>query len=134
MPYLPAEIPAYGFRGPIGGLLVSIGAGIGEEVWFRFGLMTLLLYVLGKLKGSLSLSDRSVLLVILLDSVLFGLVHIPQLMSYGAGSNFAIWATMLGNIAVSTLYGWCYWRYGLISAIFAHISLDIALHMLPAYF
>ena len=34
---LPAELPAYGFRGPVGGLLVSAGAAVGEEIWFRFG-------------------------------------------------------------------------------------------------
>ncbi|GGF57874.1 CPBP family glutamic-type intramembrane protease [Alteromonas lipolytica] len=131
---LPADLPEYGFRGPVGGLLVSIGAGIGEEVWFRFGLMTLILFLVQKLIGSNELNDRIAFMVILLVGIGFGLAHLPQLTSYGAGSQFAIWATMLGNMCVSTLYGWCYWRFGLIFAVVAHTSLDLVLHCFPAFF
>ena len=137
-PYLPAEIPEYGFRGPIGGLLVSLGAAIGEEVWFRFGLMTLLLFITKKLfelkeDSSKQLSNKSAMMVILIVAFGFGLAHLPQLNSFGAGTHFAIWATILGNVAVSTLFGWCYWRYGLLASITAHFSVDIVLHVLPAF-
>lgn len=131
---LPAELPEYGFRGPVGGLLVSIGAGIGEEVWFRFGLMTLILFLVQKLIRSNELNDRIAFMVILIVGIGFGMAHLPQLMSYGAGSQFAIWATILGNLCVSTFYGWCYWRFGLIFAVVAHISLDLVLHFFPALF
>ena len=133
-PYLPEQIPAYGFRGPIGGLLVSIGAGIGEEVWFRFGLLTLLLAGIKHLFKLQQISSAVAIVAILLVAIPFGLAHLPQLASYGAASTFAISGTMIGNIIVSTLFGWCYWRYGLISAIAAHIAVDIVLHMLPAFF
>lgn len=133
-PYLPADLPEYGFRGAVGGLLVSIGAAIGEEVWFRFGLMTLMLWFVHKLNGKEQLSDRLVFVIILVVGFGFGLAHLPQLNAFGAASTFAIWATVLGNISVSVLYGWCYWRYGLLSAIVAHFSVDIVLHVLPAFF
>lgn len=132
LPYLPAELPDYGFRGAIGGLLVSLGAAVGEEVWFRFGLMTLLLFICAKLRQAKPLSDNIALGVILFVSFAFGLAHLPQLLSYEAGTPFAIYATVLGNIAVGSLYGWCYWRFGLFSAITAHFSVDIVLHVLPA--
>lgn len=132
--YLPSELPEYGFRGPIGGLLVSLGAAVGEEVWFRFGLMTLLLYVCTKLIKKEQLPPKIAVIVILLVAFGFGLAHLPQLLSYDAGSTFAIYATILGNVAVGSLYGWCFWRYGLLSAIAAHFSLDVVLHVLPALF
>jgi membrane protease YdiL (CAAX protease family) len=132
LPYLPEQIPQYGFRGVTGGLLVSIGAAIGEEIWFRFGLMTLLLWLLKYLFKLRELTLTAIWSVMLIVAITFGTAHIPQLMAYGAGSNFAIWGTMLGNISVSFLYGWCYWRYGLMSAIIAHFCLDIVLHVLPA--
>lgn len=118
----------------MGGLLVSIGAGIGEEVWFRFGLITLLLAGIKHLFKLQQISNAVAIVAIFLVAIPFGLAHLPQLASYGAASTFAISGTMIGNIVVSTLFGWCYWRYGLISAITAHITVDIVLHMLPALF
>ena len=131
-PYLPDEVPEYGFRGVTGGLLVSIGAAIGEEVWFRFGLMTLVLWGMKRIFKFSELTDQLVWIVIIVVGVAFGAAHIPQLISYGGGTSFALWGTMLGNVAVSMLYGWCFWKYGLISAIIAHFILDIVLHVLPA--
>ncbi len=133
-PYLPAELPEYGFRGPLGGLLVSFGAAVGEEVWFRLGLMTLLLYLCSKTVTAVPLSNKVAVSVIVLVAFGFGLAHLPQLNSLGAADSAAIWATIIGNMCVSGLYGWCYWRYGLLSAITAHFTVDIVLHMLPAFF
>ena len=134
LPYLPANIPEYGFRGPIGGLLVSIGAAFGEEIWFRFGLMTLLLWGLTNLLNQTKPSLKIGVSVIFIVAVGFGIAHLPQLASFDADSPFAIWATILGNIATGSLFGWCFWRYGLVSAISAHLGVDIVLHVLPAFF
>lgn len=131
-PYLPEALPAYGFRGVTGGLLVSLGAAIAEEVWFRYGLLTLVFYAYLTLTKTERLSQISALVLIILVAFVFGLAHLPQLLSFGAGSLFAIWATILGNVAVGILYGWCFWRYGLFTAIIAHFTLDLVLHMLPA--
>ncbi len=129
---LPAELPAYGFRGPVGGLLVSAGAAVGEEIWFRFGLMTLLLYIASKMRHSALDTHTIPIIIILVVGFGFGLAHIPSVVAYGANTSFAVWATIGGNVAVAVLYGWCYWRYGLLSAITAHFSVDVVLHVLPA--
>ena len=130
-PFLPEELPDYGFRGVIGGVLVSLGAAVGEEVWFRFGLLTLVLFLIQKWRNQ-TLSHFSVWAVFVTVAVLFGAAHLPQLVSYGAGSSFAIGATIAGNMVVSLLFSWCFWRYGLASAILAHFSVDIVLHSLSA--
>lgn len=133
-PYLPPEIPTYGHRGVIGGILVSIGAAVGEEVWFRLGLMSILLWVVTRIAGHKSIRTSTAWLVIIFVAVIFAAVHLPQLMSYGAGSPFAIWATIFGNSLVGIFFGWCYWRQSLIAAIAAHFSVDFVIHVLPAFF
>jgi len=130
--FLPPELPNLGHRGVLGGLLVSIGAAVGEEVWFRLGLMTLLLWLVTRLFGHEEIRPSVAWTIIILVSFGFGLAHLPQLLSYGAGSPFAIWGTILGNVMVGVLYGWCYWKRSLFAAIVAHFSVDILLHVLPA--
>lgn len=131
-PYLPPEAPAFGHRGLVGGLAVSLGAAVAEEVWFRLGLMTLLVWCVGRLAGHEKARPLVVWSVIVVTAIGFGAAHLPQLMSYGAGSPFAIAGTVAGNTAVGILYGWCYWRRSLIAAIVAHFFLDVVLHVLPA--
>lgn len=132
LPYLPPEIPSYGFRGVVGGLAVSFGAAVAEEIWFRLGLMTFLVWLLSRIFRSGEVNASIVWFVIVVSALAFGLVHVPQLLSYGAGSIFAISGTVLGNLAVGVLYGWCYWRLGLSSAMLAHFSVDVVIHVLPA--
>ncbi|MDJ0655393.1 MAG: CPBP family intramembrane metalloprotease [Xanthomonadales bacterium] len=129
-PYLPPELPQLGFRGVVGGLAVSVGAAVGEEVWFRFGLMTLLVWVGARIRGTDQLSVTGTWLVVLITAIGFGTAHLPQLVAYGAGAPAAIIATVLGNVAVGILYGWLYWRRGLIAAVVAHFSVDLVLHVL----
>lgn len=131
-PWLPPEIPAFGFRGFWGGLLISAGAAIAEEVWFRLGLMTMILWVIVRVLGHTSVRPSVAWPVMIAVAVAFGLVHLPQLMSYGAGSPFAIWATVSGNSLVGIMYGWCYWRLSFIAAVIAHFSVDVVIHAIPA--
>ncbi|MGH1363755.1 MAG: CPBP family intramembrane glutamic endopeptidase [Calditrichia bacterium] len=133
-PYLPPELPAFGHRGILGGLAVSVGAAVAEEVWFRLGLMTVLVWIASKAFSKGEVQPVLVWSVIAITSIGFGTAHLPQLVSYGAGSPFAITGTVLGNTAVGFLYGWCYWRRSLIAAIVAHFSVDIVLHVLPVFF
>ncbi len=133
-PYLPAELPAFGHLGVIGGLLASTGAAIGEEVWFRLGLMTLLLWLITRALGHDEIRPAVAWPVIILAGIGFGLAHLPQLISHGAGSPFAIGGTIIGNTLVGALYGWCYWRRSLIAAMMAHFSVDLVIHVLPAFF
>jgi membrane protease YdiL (CAAX protease family) len=131
-PYLPPELPAFGYRGAIGGLSVSLGAAVAEEVWFRLGLMTVLAWLGARLCGHREARPIVVWPVIVITSVGFGMAHLPQLLSFGAGSPVAVGGTILGNGVVGILYGWCYWQRGLVAAMTAHFSVDVVLHVLPA--
>ena len=131
-PYLPPELPEFGYRGVIGGISVSIGAAVAEEVWFRLGLMTILIWSLSWLRGHREVHPLIAWIVIVITSIGFGMAHLPQLTSYGAGSLVAIIGTIAGNSFVGILYGWCFWRRGLIAAISAHFAVDLVLHVFPA--
>jgi Type II CAAX prenyl endopeptidase Rce1-like len=133
-PYLPQELPSFGFRGVLGGLLVSIGAAIGEEVWFRLGLLTIILWIVTRVFKRTGLQSSVTWTTITIVALLFGAAHLPQLISYGAASTFAVWGTISGNCIVGILYGWCYWRLSLVAAMMAHFSVDLVLHVLPSIF
>ena len=133
-PFLPAEIKPYGFRGVLGGFAVSVGAAVAEEVWFRLGLMTFLIWCVTKANKGKQPKDTLIWSIIVLSAVVFAAAHIPQLVSYGAASPFAIGGTMFGNTLVGVFFGWSYWRKGIMAAIIGHLTVDIVLHLVPAMF
>lgn len=130
--YLPPELPALGHRGAVGGLLVSISAAIGEEVWLRLGVMTVLAWLLFRALGGHDLTPRIAWTAILVSALAFGAIHLPQLAAAGAATPVGIAATMLGNILVGVVCGWFFWRHGIMSAIVAHFAVDVVLHVVPA--
>ena len=129
-PFLPPELPQLGYRGVLGGLAVSLGAAVGEEVWFRLGLMTLLVWSITRLKGNRTPSAAIVWTVIVLSALAFAAAHLPQLIAYGAGSSVGIVSTLLGNVLVGALYGWLFWQRGIIATMVSHFSVDLVLHVL----
>ena len=131
-PLLPDALPEPGFRGVLGGAAVSFGAAVGEEVWFRLGLMTLLVWVAARLAGNRQASGAVVWFVIALAALGFGLAHVPQMVAYGVTAPLVVASTVAGNVSVGMFYGWCYWRRGLLAAMIAHFTVDIVLHSLPA--
>lgn len=133
-PYVSTGLPTFGSRGPIGGFLVALRAGIGEEVWFRLGVMTAAVWAATRLVNQKKPSDGVIWTVILIAALLFAFSHIPQLNEYNAANPVAIWGTIIGNCVVGTLFGWCYWRYSLFAAMIAHFSVDIVIHFIPAFF
>ena len=132
LPYLPPELPELGHRGAIGGLLVSISAAVGEEVWLRLGVMTIFAWLISRVLGQSKLRPQVAWTAIVLAAVAFGAIHLPQLAGAGAATSIGVTATMLGNTLVGIVCGWLYWQRSLIAAILAHLSIDIVLHVLPA--
>ncbi|WP_197525508.1 CPBP family intramembrane glutamic endopeptidase [Pseudobythopirellula maris] len=132
-PFLPPEMPELGHRGPLGGLLVSIGAAIGEEVWLRLGVMTILARALVYLYRRDDVDAAIGWSAIVISAIAFGAIHLPQLASYEAASPVGIVATVLGNTLVGLLFGWLYWRRSLIAAMIGHFAVDIVLHVLTAF-
>lgn len=131
-PYLPPELPELGHRGAVGGLLISISAAVGEEVWLRLGVMTLLAWLVVRALRQPKLQPKVAWVAIVVSAVAFGAIHLPQLAAAGAATTIGIAATMLGNTLVGIVCGWLYWQRSIIAAILAHFSIDIVLHVFPA--
>lgn len=132
-PLMPPELPALGHRGTLGGLAVSVGAAVGEEVWLRLGVMTVLAWLFLRVSRRSGLDPLIAWPAIVLAALLFGLMHLPQLAAAGAVTPISISGTIVGNTVVGTVCGWLYWRRSLIAAILAHFSVDFVLHVLPAF-
>lgn len=132
--YLPSELPEFGFRGFWGGALISASAAIGEEVWFRLGMMTILVWLASKIFNQESPSPTIIWSILVMVSFVFGMAHFPHLASQDAANPAAMFGTLSGNVAVSIFYGWLFWKRGLLAAMIAHFSVDLGIHALPALF
>ena len=131
-PYLPPELPAFGHRGAMAGLLLSAAAAVGEETWLRLGVMTIIAWAVARLLGHPEIRPTLAWSANVLAALAFGLIHLPQLAQSGAATLNAIAGTLLGNGIVGVVCGWLYWRRSLVAAILAHFAVDLILHVLPA--
>ena len=117
---------------PWEGFLASIGGAVNEEVLFRLGLMTLFTYLGSKL---LRQGERPAAWIIwtamALATLLFGAMHLPQAAALGGGLHAPlVAAALLGNGLGGMVFGWLYWRRGLVAAVTAHFAADIVLHVI----
>ncbi len=116
------------------GLLAALYGGIDEEILTRLLLLSLFAF-LGKFVSHTS-EGRPTLLVLwianILAAVLFGLGHLPATATLVPITPLvAIRAVVLNGIA-AVAFGYLFWTYGLESAMLAHFSADIVLHVLLA--
>jgi hypothetical protein len=112
---------------PWEGFLASIGAGIREEIWLRFGFMTFLVW-LGTLvtrrrpAGAGMIGTCNVL-----AALLFGAMHLPQAAGLIGLTPAVVALVFIGNGFPGIVFGWLYWRKGLIAAIVSHFVIDVVL-------
>ena len=113
-------------------LLAAISAGITEEVGFRLGLLTILIWVIGWIWHDETGRVKPVgfWFANLLVAVLFGAIHLFNLSALGLPllSGLLIRA-ILGNGLIALALGWLYRTYGLESAMLAHFILDALLYV-----
>ncbi|WP_409341055.1 type II CAAX prenyl endopeptidase Rce1 family protein [Paenibacillus sp. MBLB4367] len=106
------------------GLLARItSGGINEEVMFRFGLLTLLLWLASLIAP---LNEAVVWISLVVTGVVFGLAHIPGLVAEGCKKTPLLVVTSLfGNLWVAIFCGYALLQFGLISAIVIHIVFHV---------
>ena len=63
-------------------------------------------------------------------ALLFGALHLPQAAMIAGLSPPVVAFTLIGNWIPGMAFGWLYWKHGLVSAMVAHFSIDIVLHVL----
>ena len=94
--------------------------GFVEEIMFRWGIMSLLLWLLQFI--SEPVNTISVFIAVGITSILFALVHIPSIKMVSPEPKPAMYIyTNVGNIWVGILTGWAFLKAGILAAIIVHI-------------
>lgn len=111
--------------------LISLHAGIAEEIFFRFGLLTLFAWL-----GSLLWHDarghptRAVFWgANLIAGLAFGVAHLFGGMPYPK-IPVIMARIVVQNTALGLVLGWLYRRWGLESAILTHFFVDVVLYVI----
>jgi hypothetical protein len=121
---------------PWEGLLASVGAGVREEIWLRLGLMTFLVWFGVRFVGRFTRPAKSrpqvtiVWIANLLAALGFAAIHIPQAKALLGLSAPLMLFIFVGNGVPGLVFGWLYWRRGLLAAMLAHFGLDLVLKVL----
>lgn len=132
-PFFPPELKEIELPGVFPALLASFSAGVNEEIWFRLGIMTCLVWLGSKLMRQTKPNKMLILSANLLAALAFGALHLPQVSVLAKGLTLWLLVSVLGlNGIVGLVFGWLYWQYGLLSAMVAHFVTDIVIHVIPA--
>lgn len=117
---------------PWQGFLAGFYGGINEEVLLRLFLMSLLAWIFFKIKKSDAGKPTKVgmWLAIILAALIFGVGHLPAVMSMTALTPLIIVRTIVLNSVGGIIFGWLYWKKGLESAMISHFSADMILHVI----
>lgn len=94
--------------------------GITEEILMRFGIMTLIVWILSQL--SKNKNSWIYWVGILISSLLFGIGHLPMVNTLVTNPTTPLISyIILGNSLGGLIFGWLYWKKGLETAMIAHI-------------
>lgn len=127
MQHPPAEVG--GASAAFNGFLASFYGGIVEELQLRLFLMTLLVWIVAKVKRAQP-RDAIYWNAIIAAALLFGVGHLPTASQIWGLDAMVVARTVLLNALAGVAFGWLYWKRGLEMAIVGHFAADIVLHVL----
>lgn len=97
-----------------------IYGGIIEELMLRFGVMTLIVWILQKITKSAD-HKSSYVIGILIASFLFSIGHLPSTFQMFGMNQIAIFRGLILNFIPGVCFGYIYWKHGIGYAIIAHM-------------
>ncbi|WP_045233700.1 CPBP family intramembrane glutamic endopeptidase [Deinococcus pimensis] len=107
-----------GFRKDTGLTTRVLYGGVVEEVLLRWGVQSLLAWLLSLVLGAGVLAHWTAILV---AGLLFAVGHVPAYLAAGCRRTPAFFTTVLVlNTLLALFYGFLYWQFGLAAAILAH--------------
>jgi hypothetical protein len=111
------------------GLMASFYGAIPEELLMRLGLMTVLVWVGARLTRTADPRPAVVWTAIVATALIFGAGHLPTTAAMLPLTPLVITRALLLNGIGGIVFGWLYWKRGLLAAMLAHFSADIVLHV-----
>jgi membrane protease YdiL (CAAX protease family) len=130
VPWLPEELGQAAVPSWWQGLLAALSAGVTEELMLRLGVMTLLVWLGTRLARRGVPSPGIVWTANAVAALAFGALHLPLAASLAPLTAALVARTLVLNGFVGMVFGWEYWRHGLVAGMVAHTSADIVLHVL----
>lgn len=117
-------------------LLACLYGGLDEELLMRLFLLSLLLWLVGKIRRDLGVAQsRNVFWPVnIAVALLFGLGHMPAAARIMPITSMTTLYILSLNGIAALLFGYLYWRRGLEAAMVAHFSADIVLHVIGPFF
>jgi membrane protease YdiL (CAAX protease family) len=113
------------------GLLAALYGGIDEEILLRLGLMTLLVWLGSKITRTRGRPGPGLMWTAnILAALLFGLGHLPATASVLPLTGIVIFRAIVLNGLAGIVFGWLYWRHGILTAMASHFCADLVLHVL----
>jgi membrane protease YdiL (CAAX protease family) len=113
------------------GLLASFYGGIVEEILLRLFLMSLFAWLGSFISKTSEGKPTNIVFWIanILAAVVFGLAHLPATATIIPLTPLVIMRAIVLNGLAGVAFGYLYWKRGLESAMIAHFSADIILHV-----
>jgi hypothetical protein len=111
-------------------LLRCLSAALTEEIAFRFGLMTFLVWIIRLMAKRPAIHTPSLWIGNLLSALVFAAAHFPQLELQRYGLSLLI-PFVVSSSSTGMIMGWLYMRYSLVSAIAAHLVTDLVIYVIP---
>jgi membrane protease YdiL (CAAX protease family) len=123
---LPSGVGAFPPMSPWRTASAAFYGGLVEEILFRWGFLTLLAYLFGRLglgRGAAFVAAN------VAAAAAFAASHLPAALALGMQLTPVVVSYLLvANGAVALVFGWLFRRHGLESAMLAHGSTDLWLH------
>ncbi len=123
-PFLPIEFIEIGEKFKPGIITKFLYGGLTEEILIRFGLMTLITWIIFKITGKLN--PIIYWIGIIISAIAFGFGHLPLVYTLiETPKTELLLYIILGNSVGGIIFGWLYWKKGLETAMIAHIFAHI---------
>ena len=115
-------------------LFASFYGGIAEEVLLRLFLVSIFVWISFKIKKKDGLPTVfGIWVSIVLAAVIFGLGHLPATAQITPLTAMIVIRAIVLNGVGGIFFGWLYWKKGLESAMIAHFTADIVLHIITPF-
>jgi len=125
-PHIPAEFTELSENLKLTLVAKLLYGGITEELLLRYGLMTLLVWLVFKLTKKLN--NTTYWVGLLLSTLVFALGHFPvAFQAVESPSALLLTYILLGNSVGGLAFGWLYWKKGLESAFLAHMCAHLVM-------
>lgn len=107
--------------------LGSFYGGIGEEILLRLFFVSMLVWLLAKFtkQPSATTNNGIVWTAIVIAAVVFGIAHLPATAAITTITPLIIIRAITLNGIGGLIFGWLYWKRGLVAAMIAHFCTDI---------